>query len=441
MPLPPKKSKTPDPASEENIIKLIGDNAVHHSDELNDVEEFDEILDDLEDETPTTKKTKLPTRKTDKQRHRQQNVEIEVLIDEDSNDDEASLSIVNDDKDEASLSIVGDEDVTLLENTEDFPRSKRLYPTFEKSLHVNEVNLAATPQAPLLAITDPEEQWRKAQSSQSTRRIPIGWLILSGLIALALGFTVFQQISTKGDDITNKQLEKARLLVEAEAKARDEDQKLYRKIHDTVNSFWAASSLDELLPHCRRAEEIKSKAENYYNEYGFTPRTLERISSIRPIALNGSQSQQVPFIIIQALVDGKTENILLEQIDDENILVDWESTVAYQPIPWDRYRKEKPTDPLEFRVHMVLDHHYTYEFNDEDLYQCFHLSTRESEQPLYGYLKRDHPRAAGIIKAFSSKTPLSREPAIITLRFIENGEARDSVLIEDFHQFGWTVFE
>jgi len=52
---------------------------------------------------------------------------------------------------------------------------------------------------------------------------------------------------------------------------------------------------------------------------------------------------------------------------------------------------------------MTLDHHYTYEFGDEDEYQCFLLQARNSDSFLFGYMKRDNPKMKSILKILSKK--------------------------------------
>ena len=86
---------------------------------------------------------------------------------------------------------------------------------------------------------------------------------------------------------------------------------------------------------------------------------------------------------------------------------------------------------------MEPDFFYTYEFSNENDYTCYKLTFRNSEVGLNGYVKR----GSELEKKFQSIYPMPKKgqmkSLILKVRFLKDGRAKTSVLIEDLVSTMW----
>jgi len=328
MPLiPPKNNDSKKKLSPEPIIKLVDDPIVRLGESnLTDDSEL-ESLNDIDDETADDilkeSRTKLPTKKTKKFRtpkasilDDQSSLEEDEENSEPSDDDDTIDQNIDEELEEldepdselddhSSLNVIDQptDDVTKLKEEVLSPKKKRLYPSLEKSMQVNEANLAAEtassgkpnsgPHKTLSdnsSFGDPERQWHE-QNSSPKKGIPAGWIIIAVCLAITACYFIFSQVRSGDDSIAAQQQQRARLLAEQAQKEKEEDEQLYKTIHETITDFYSAETIDELLPLCRRSNEIAPYLKNFYANKPLTPGQVERISSIQPIALDNKKSR------------------------------------------------------------------------------------------------------------------------------------------------------
>jgi hypothetical protein len=153
----------------------------------------------------------------------------------------------------------------------------------------------------------------------------------------------------------------------------------------------------------------------------------------RPEGLEGR-----PFWVVQVEVeDGPPQSILLEQTGDTEVKVDWETHVCYQPVPWDRYAKERPTGTtLEFRVFVQRDVFYSHEFSDSGKWRCFRLTARNATQHVFGYAPAGS-ELARVLDACCDAAPSNVATVILKLRVPEQSASPRGVVIEKLVEPRW----
>ena len=142
-----------------------------------------------------------------------------------------------------------------------------------------------------------------------------------------------------------------------------------------------------------------------------------------PLTLSGR-----PFWQVLAVIDATHgEAILLEQISDTEVRVDWESHVDYQPMPWQDYARNPSAKAMAFRVMVEESPRYVGEFMDERRWASFRLSNPDTEEILYGYVLRDSALHGRIQNALAR----SSRRMILRLQGSSEIKARQSVVIHE----------
>jgi len=121
---------------------------------------------------------------------------------------------------------------------------------------------------------------------------------------------------------------------------------------------------------------------------------------------------------------------------DGTFLIDWDSSIGWNEMPWPELKENKPTAPTLMRAICTQGYYFNYDFTDEEAYRCIRLESLKGQHVIYGYLPASSPLIAKLL-------PISAEnqqtPAIISVRFPENSTTNDQVLIEGTQGFGWIL--
>ncbi|MFD0894451.1 hypothetical protein KBB96_06475 [Luteolibacter ambystomatis] len=228
-----------------------------------------------------------------------------------------------------------------------------------------------------------EETWNDRERAR--RPTPWGWFALFGLIcggAVVWSLVHLSSNSTKPETARDESV--ARLEQDARENAAAEVR--VDRITDTARSFVAAASIDQMLPLVRQPERVRPLMEGWYARHPLTRGRFKSLSTFRPITLGDRASfWQVGCL----LADETTRELIIEELPDGKMAVDWETSVIYQPMDWNDYTRDRPTGSFDFRVILQSDVFFSHEFSDSTRWSNFRLSTLGGEDPLYGYCQRD----------------------------------------------------
>jgi hypothetical protein len=263
-----------------------------------------------------------------------------------------------------------------------------------------------------------EKEW-----GGKTKTIPFGWISLfSSLIIAALvyiGYLVFTS-EHKEAQIVQQQNTTLRFNEMEESDARA----VVTAIDQTVKAYLAASSIEEKLRYVRYPDVIKARMMHHYHTRPITPLKAVTTTGYEPLTLGGKTFWRV----IAPLDDVTGEALLIEQIEKDQVKIDWESHVYYQPMAWDNYINEKPSRPIAFRLKTKPTNRYLMEFADETRWCCYELTEKDSSKTLYGYVARNSQAHAAIHNSYLA----GKRTFILRLQASKALKSPDSVVIDKY---------
>jgi hypothetical protein len=166
---------------------------------------------------------------------------------------------------------------------------------------------------------------------------------------------------------------------------------------------------------------MKARMESYYSRYPLKAAKVGVVTDYKPLTLENTL-----FWSVVASVDVTLgERLLIEQLSENEVKIDWESHVNYQPMAWDQYATEQPTKAMAFRVTVEPTIRYLAEFSDEARWVCYQLQAKDSEAFLYGYVQRNSQEHALIQQRISN----GGTNMILRLQFAKAMKAKNSLVI------------
>ena len=149
--------------------------------------------------------------------------------------------------------------------------------------------------------------------------------------------------------------------------------------------------------------------------------------SLQPMTLDNRAN----FWMETVEVAGKQErSLLIEILANGEPRIDWETLVCYQPMAWDDFAKSRPAGrSLDFRVYAIQDNFFSHEFSESAGWYSFQLSARESEETLFGYVKKDSAVAKSILDLIRRNRGQVTS-MLLRLTLPEGTQSRRGVVIE-----------
>ena len=297
----------------------------------------------------------------------------------------------------------------------------------------------------LLAPMDLEWLAEDKVVTASTSNVPMGWFILLiGGMAILLVWGAYQLIvaenpktasQTSSEDSDAWSLSEGPIGKVAEARQRVVAKATYEELEEMLRAYFEAESWEEKSQFVRHPKRVKPLMADYYSRNKLLPRKYESVSEFLVLSLD-----RLPFTAMTVeFFDGSEAVAVMSEMTGEGPKIDWESQVAYQPMEFNELVNSRPSEAMDFRVYAARDHYFAYEFKDETKWLCFKLTTRNSEEYLFGYLPAKSDLAVSFRKLMGSEIDFSRvmKPLILRLRFPEGGKGPRSVLIEDVISDRW----
>lgn len=261
-----------------------------------------------------------------------------------------------------------------------------------------------------------EKQWGNRK-----KNIPVGWLsLLFLLVATGIGYIV--HLLAENHQSEEQHVVKQQSLLTENEMEISTAQTLVKTIDQNVRSYLAAKTIEEKLRYVRQPEQMRARMEAYYATHPLTPLNCRVVTDYQPLTLEN----RLFWRVVAAVNEKQGEAVLLEQISETEILVDWESHVHYQPMPWETYVQTKPTSTMAFRVVPESSARYLGEFRDETRWACYRLMEKDSEKLLFGYVARNSPTHAAIHNRLAE----GGKTMILRLQFAKAIKLPDSVVID-----------
>ena len=296
---------------------------------------------------------------------------------------------------------------------------------------------------------DPEDQdaqWIREAAASKVRAVPFGWFILLILVFGGVLLWAGIQMWSSGDQSSGRNLkdQASERIVSAELSdfinpaaedfQRKEAEERYLKMERAVNDYLRAELLEEKLKYVRHRERVTPLMKDYYSRREIAVREYESISEYHIVSLDNH-----PFVAIRVeLQDDDSVALLLEEKGDE-FKIDWESEVAYQHIPLEDFRKNRPDEAIDFRFYVKPDRFYAYEFRDEEQWRCYKLTARDSDEHFFGYVRRGSllEEEMDKVTGYDSRKATKLVPLILRVTFPPAGRGERSVEIKKIVSSRW----
>ncbi len=210
-------------------------------------------------------------------------------------------------------------------------------------------------------------------------------------------------------------------------------EKLENQVLPLAKAFLEAKNAEERLRLVRDPERVRPLMEAYDRKRGSDGAIpYEEIGNLSTIA------EADVFFLVPVVTEAYGQRKLAIEETADGFLADWESFVIYSDMTFHEFEEQQPTEPKTFRVHAVFADYFNYGFTEAE-YACLRLHEPDSDDNLYGYIRRD-ALASGF--GLRLATDLQRQngvPAYMTLRlrYAPDAKASNQVLIDDYLQLGW----
>ncbi|MGI8602685.1 MAG: hypothetical protein ACR2OZ_06750 [Verrucomicrobiales bacterium] len=193
--------------------------------------------------------------------------------------------------------------------------------------------------------------------------------------------------------------------------------------------FLKASTIDEVLSVVREPERVEPLLRAYYRENPVTPMDYRRLPRRHEL-------QAFKNFVSGAAEGPNFESPLLAvQRVPRPMKVDWEASVGYCEVSWEKLPEVRPTTPTLLRARLAKDDYFNYTFSDEAAWECFRLSSLWEEHHLYAYAQRGTPLAMELAR----RTRQNRLSMVsVRIRFPEKGAPNQAELTELVAD-GWLV--
>jgi hypothetical protein len=296
-----------------------------------------------------------------------------------------------------------------------------------------------THQPGIEALIEPEEvdpnflekDWGRQTTHQ--RQIPWGWFVLLGLVLAGAALWSLSGAG-KSDEKTEAAPVDTAALVVSDAKEDEEAAQLIDRIDRVTRQYFQATNVDDLLRSARQPDRVRPLMESYYGGKSVPSNPLVRTLQLQPLTLENRANFWVQAV---ELADGSTPNLIAEILENGEPKIDWETLVCYQPMKWDTFATERPAGTsFDFRVYVEPDNFFSHEFSDSTIWNCFRLTTLDSEETLFGYSKINDPLSTELLKLL--KENRGRMTSMILRVSVPQGiQSRRGVVIEKLMSPRW----
>lgn len=291
-------------------------------------------------------------------------------------------------------------------------------------------NHAGTPamSAPAGTITD------------TPRSLPLPWGLF-GLAALVVGVLVFAVFKPdRRDDAAAQGPDTRAVETAVPRRTGEEEARRLEQIESTLNGFFAADSVETMARMVRHRPRVLPLMRAWYHDHPVYIGSLKFVRNLRMLSHGGREDFWWAAVTLE---NGAHHEVVLQVMSDGTALVDWETLVRHQPMPWQEFVRSRPAGAaMDFRVRVEL-----LADTGNGGAAPFRLSVPGDDVAVTGLAKRggDVERALQAALAGPGGTGDNAAPRranlILRLRFAGDAGTSGAVLIEKVVNQGWIFIE
>ena len=376
----------------------------------------------------------LPSKRPDSQ-----NVNIETLIQENTNQahiptEEKAQNNVNDQESSNSEDFANFKSTEELEFDQDFVKKQEAL--------AQEFAIAQSD------ILNWEEENDEAGTSLNSRKKFIRFIFLA--ISLIVTSLVIY-ISFKGINKNNAATKGIQLFFESKNTEQDDPQetefksfddlqqtmgaqKLHKSVSEALENFLNSEDLETKINLSRSSNRVSELMRNHYKNNNDGPIAYRRIS------LAGEEGTGIidGFYIIKVSFPDFSILPVVLALEENKIVVDWESFVGYSEMTPKEFISNKPEEPKLFRLHANSDDYFNFQFSEEE-YRCLYLRNPEDTESVYGYIKRGSVADGQLSRIAESGQSIRF--LTLKLRYPKKIGGNNQTIIDEIVTSGWLIRE
>jgi hypothetical protein len=269
-----------------------------------------------------------------------------------------------------------------------------------------------------------EQTW--GESSASRLPIPWGWFVLIGVAIVAAAVWSLANLKESEEQAHSIRVETESALAREEVE-ETEARGLIERIENTLRIYFESSSVDLLARLVRHPERVKPLMFKYYARHPLVQSPMKSLRVLQPLTLDNRGNFWMGSVM---LADGRLVNLIIEIDANGQPLIDWETQVCFQPMPWDEFARERPAgSSMDFRVYAERDNFHSHEFADAEKWDCYRLTALDSDETLFGYVAAGS-EAAQVLAEITANNPNGRNTLILRLSIPHGLQSRRGVVIE-----------
>lgn len=261
-------------------------------------------------------------------------------------------------------------------------------------------------------------------------------LVLVGVIGLSVGSLAWQSAGErKGPREGERDLGAAGVAGAQKGLAKDE---VVSPVA-AAEAFLAAESLEERLEWTRNGEETRAlmEADGVAPEIALFP-----IARVDLISMGIVRTETHIYDLFGCLLENGSSRLVAVVMTDEGPRVDWEAFARHQPETWEAILgKGAREEPVLVRVFVERSDYYNFEYEDEELWTCYRITSPDLDVPLFGYGKREETWNEELRAFLERMTPIEgperRQWVVMRLEVGEHLAERGQVRIRELVTYGW----
>jgi hypothetical protein len=280
-----------------------------------------------------------------------------------------------------------------------------------------------------------EDAW--GEDAARKNPVPWGWFALIGL-ALA-GALVWSLINLKESEMQAGQIrENTRSVLASEEEEETAARELVERIEAALKRYFKTVTVESLARQVRQPERVVPLMRNYYARQPLKVNSIASVRNLQPVTLGNRANFWIASV---TLFDGTKPNLVIEIDPAGNPLIDWETQVCYQPMPWDEFARDRPAGrSLDFRVYAEKDSFFSHEFSDAGGWLCFRLTALGAEESMFGYVRADSEEARKLLDVIQNNGS-GQASLILRLSIPERLQSRQGVVIEKVLSTRWIYLD
>lgn len=206
------------------------------------------------------------------------------------------------------------------------------------------------------------------KAKSSTVAVIAGLVFVAGLLVyLAIG--AFTDKSEKSDD--------------ASSQANADDKWQGPLPAQVAENFTLATTHEQRLKWVRDPERVSAMMMAFFAEGAGAK---EKILGITP--MGSATSGKFTLVRFQTRLDNERQRLLAVVLTDEGAKVDFECYARHGSVTWPDLLTGVAKEASEVRVFLARGTFYLHEFADEKQWNCFRVTTPDSEAPMHVYAAR-----------------------------------------------------